>query len=69
MMHATCEKMTGVLFLIAGVSYILFALGSLDGKTAHLVSGAAVGLSGLGMIAHGMGMCDNCAAMTKKMMK
>ena len=67
MMHSTCEKTNGLLLVIAGISYIMFALGYLDGRTAHLVSGGAIGLAGIGMIWHGMGSCGNCAAMTKKM--
>lgn len=67
MMYTTCEKTNGLLFLIAGIAYLMFALGSLDGKNAHLVSGAAIGIAGLGLIWHGMGKCDNCGAMMKKM--
>lgn len=52
MIDENCEKINGVLFIIAGVAYIMFALGSLDGRTAHLVAGGAVGLVGLGTVFH-----------------
>ncbi len=50
----------GVLVLVAGAALLMFALGSLEGMTAHMVAGGAFVLLGIGKIVHKMGMCPMC---------
>ncbi len=59
MMHDTCVKVTGLMLLLAGIGIGL-------GMYVN-VAGALIALVGLGQMAHGMGMCSNCAAEMKKM--
>ena len=50
----------GLLVLVAGGSLLMFGMGSLDGKTAHLVAGSALVLAGLGKLLHAGNMCPSC---------
>ena len=56
----TCGIVMGVLVLVAGAALLMFALGSLEGMTAHMVAGGAFVLLGIGKIVHKMGMCPMC---------
>lgn len=53
-------KVIAILFLVAGIAMFMFGSGSLDGRTAHQLAGAAFVLVGLGKLVHMMGMCPMC---------
>lgn len=59
-MCGMCKGVMGVLVLVAGGSLLMFGMGSLDGKTAHLVAGSAFVLAGLGKLLHAGNMCPSC---------
>jgi hypothetical protein len=59
-MCGMCATLGGVFVLAAGGGFLAFALGSLDGMTAHLVSGGALLLYGLGLLVHALGLCPMC---------
>lgn len=65
MMCGKCDKVAGVLTLIAGLSFLAFGMGINYGVDAHVVSGVALSLVGLGYLAGGS-MCKDCMAMSKK---
>ena len=69
MMCGNCLKLTGVLVTVAGLSFLAFGLEWLAGNTAHLLSGVLLAIAGLGLLYHGSGMCGNCNAEMKTMMK
>ena len=59
-MKGNCGLVMGVLVLVAGVSFLLFGMKSLDGSTAHIIAGTALGLFGVSKIAHVKGVCPAC---------
>lgn len=69
MFSKTCTNTTGMLLLAAGLAFLFFGLGYLDGKTAHLLSGVLISIAGLGLMYHGTGMCKGCNAEMNAMMK
>lgn len=59
-MCKTCGSISGLLVLVAGACMLLSALGSLPGSTAGMVAGAALGLYGISLVVHSLGMCPMC---------
>ena len=59
-MGKMCGSVCSILVLVAGLSFLAFGFGKLDGMLAHMVSGAALVLYGLGLLVHALGFCK-CA--------
>ncbi len=58
-----CNKVCGLLVLLAGLMFLGSGLGYLGMTTAHIGAGALLGLYGLALLCHAMGMCPNCKNM------
>jgi len=67
MMCGSCTKITGAMVFVAGLAFLMFGIGSLDGKTTHQLAGVLLSIVGLGFIFHGAGMCPVCNAEMKSM--
>lgn len=55
-----CEKVSGLMVLLAGLMFLLAGLGSLSSTTANMAAGLLLLLFGVGSLAHSMGMCGAC---------
>ncbi|MEW5996070.1 MAG: hypothetical protein AB1657_00545 [Candidatus Micrarchaeota archaeon] len=60
MAEKTGRILNGLLLLLAGLSFLAFALGYLDVRNAHLLVGALLALVGLHKIGDAYGICPLC---------
>ena len=65
MMGHVCSKFMGFFMLVAGIAFLMLAMGSMAAVTAYWIAGAMFVLFGLGKLVHQMGMCPMCNAEMK----
>jgi putative effector of murein hydrolase LrgA (UPF0299 family) len=67
-MGPVCGSIVGILVLLAGLSFLAFALGMTNAGFACLIAGITLTLCGLSLILHAFCMCPTCkcAACEKK---
>ena len=59
-MGPLCGSISGIIVLLAGLSFLAFALGMLGGMTANLIAGILLALYGLSVLVHALNMCPMC---------
>lgn len=60
-MGSGCCKVSGLLVLLAGLSFLAYGLGVLkDGLMVHLAAGLFLTLYAVGKMMHAMDMCPSC---------
>ncbi|MBI2444851.1 hypothetical protein HYV43_00500 [Candidatus Micrarchaeota archaeon] len=63
-MGSACCKMSGLMLLISGLSFLTYGLNIWkDGMLVHLVGGLFLTLYALGSMMHAMDMCPSCQVM------
>jgi hypothetical protein len=65
MMGHVCSKFMGLFVLVAGIAFLMLAMGSMAAVTVYWIAGAMFALFGLGKLVHVSGMCPMCNAEMK----
>ncbi len=55
-----CKSAGGALLLLAGLAFLGFGLGALDGSSAHLVAGGLIAFQGVRMVLQAYNSCPLC---------